>query len=460
MTGCAEQFQIEKQEPVRLFNREYYAVKNLTRSDIRKMKEMMQSDDISAAKTAGLILGRHYVRSGDVEQGFRMIKENLDDSYLDRFTRVSGHLWLYDAGYKMNDIDVIDKEGEYLQSIEMDPVAQKVFRHYCAQEKRAVIDGDLKGCALSDNIAGESPVEIEIFEEPKHVDESSVKEPDGNLMEKIVLNVKSAEEDPKLIDAMLYTISKLGVDVELDFTGVRDDYDFSLDVGSKILTSDTTMYEFAIEMDKVFEEAANLAMLNGGTTIVLGYTKELYQKALEIEDKFKNSDVKIYMFDIEDPNFQTTLSTIKEKAGKDTTISFAVGGSQEQLAKVVPFLRYYSDKPDKTVIACAVDGFGKVFFSSEYAEYFRGAYVVTEVLLLSKANVEQFNQEYYDDYAKLPAVKDMLGHDIVVFMERLKNPSFIADYLTGIKNMDEGTMDRDTEAYKIVTTRKIRKLVN
>ena len=198
------------------------------------------------------------------------------------------------------------------------------------------------------------------------------------------------------------------------------------------------MYEFGLEMGKVFEEAANFAMLNGGTHIVLGYTKDQYEKALEIADKYKDSDVKVYMFDIEDENFQSTLSTIKEMAGKDVTISFAVVGTQQQLVKVVPFLRFYSDKPEKSVIACGVDGLGKLFFTPEYAEYFKGAYIITEVLLLSQPNVEKFNEEYYHDYSKLPTVKDMLGYDMIVFMEKLKNPSFITDYLTGIKSLEEG----------------------
>jgi len=420
------------------------------------MKEMMNSADLSASKTAGLILGRHYVRNGNVEQGYMMIKKNLDDSYLDRFTRISGHLWLYDAANKMNDIDVIDEQLDYLQKVEMDKTAEKVFRHYCAQEKRA-LNGNPKKCALNEIVAGESDVEIEIFEEPKNVSET----PQGSvLMEKIVVNVKSAESDSKLIEAMLYSISKLGLDVELDFSGERDDYDFTLDAGSKILTSKTNLYEFGLEMNKVYEEAVNFAMLNGGMHLVLGYTPALYEKALEIADKYKDSDVKIYMFNVEDPNFQSTLKTVKDEVGEDVTISFAVAGTQEQLVKIVPFLRFYSDKPEKTVIACAVDGFGKLFFNQEYAEYFRGAYIITEVLLLSKANVEKFNEEYYEDYGKLPTVKDMLGYDLIVFMEKTKNPSFMTDYLTGIKSLEEGKTVRDMDAYKIVTSKKIKKLIN
>jgi len=456
--GCTQQLQIQKPEAVSLFNREYYAVKNLTRSDIRKMKELMESDDISAAKTAGLILGRHYVRQGEVEVGYKLLKENLDDSYLDRFIRLSAHLWVYDAALKMDDTQVAEGQRAYLKDVKMDEKAEKAFSHYCAQEKRVALDsGNIKDCVLAEEPAGESEVEIEIFDEPKKVDQP---EGETKLMEKIVVKVNSAEADPQLLEAMLYSISRLGVDVELDFTGERSDYDFILDAETKILTSKTNLYEFDIEMDKIFDEAVNVAMLNGGLTLVLGYIPELYEKAIEIENKYKGTDVKIYKFDVTDPNFQSTLKTIKEQEGEDVTISFAVAGTQKQLVKVVPFLRFYSDKPDKTVIACAVEGFGKLFFNQEYIEYFRGAYVVTEVLLLGQSNIEHFNEEYFNDYSKLPSVKDMLGYDLVVFMEKIKNPSFLMDYLTGIESQEEGRMVRNIDAYKIVTSKKIRKLVN
>ena len=458
VAGCVEQVQIQKPEPLRLFNREYYAVKNLTRADIRKMKMLMESEDTSAAKTAGIILGRHYVREGEVEQGYALLKENMDDSYLDRFLKISGHLWLFDAAVKAGDKDTAEAQREYLRGVEIDATAEKAFRHYCAQEKKAALDGSsIKDCALSETPAGESEVEIEIFEEPKKVHEYEMPE---KLMEKVVVKVISAESDPQLIEAMLYSISKLGVDVELDFSGERTDYDFTLDAETKIVTSKTNMYEFAIEMDVIFEETVNVAMLNGGLVLVLGYTPELFSKALEIEEKYSETDIKIYKFDITDPNFQATLRTVKEQEGENATISFAVAGTEKQLVKVVPFLRFFSDKPDKTIIACGVDGFGKLFFNNEYAEYFRGAYVVTDVLLLGNSHVEEFNEKYFEDYSKLPGVKDMLGHDLIVFMENLKNPSYMMDFLTGIKSLEEGRPDRDTEAYKIVSTKKIRKLIN
>ena len=316
----------------------------------------------------------------------------------------------------------------------------------------------MKKCATDEIVKDEQEIEIEIFEEPKQVEESEDKP--AMLMEKIKVNVKSSESDPKLLEAMLYTISKLNVDVELDFSGEKEDYDFTFDAYTKILTSKTNLYEFGLEMEKVFEEAVNLAMLNGGLNLVLGYTDELYEKTLEIEEKYKDSDINIYKFSVTDENFQSTLRTVREELGEDATISFAVAGSEAQLVKVVPFLRYYSSKPDKTIIACGVEGFGKQFFSPEYIDYFKGAYIVTEVLQLGKPHVERFNEDYYNDYTALPTIKDMLGYDIILFMEKIMNPSYLSEYLTGIKSLEEGRTVREMEAYKIVTSKKIRKLVN
>lgn len=460
LTGCVEQLQLPTQqaEPVTLFNREYYEVKNLTKTDIKKMQMLMASKDKSAARTAGLILGRHYVRNGELDRGYKLLKANLDDSYLDRFTRINGHLWMYDAAIKKNDMETADKEVKYLKGVKMDAKAKKAFNLYCAQEDKVIKNGDLKSCVTAEPPAGETDAGVQIFTEPKKVNEA--KEKAKPQLEKIVVNVKSADKEPQLVDAMLYSIGKLGVDVDLDFTGKEKNYDYTLDLETKIITSKTNLFEFGYNMKKTFEEAVNLAMLNGGINLVLGYTPELYEDAVEIENKYKDDpDIKIYKFDVTDPHFQASLKTIKEQAGDDATLSFAVGGSEQQLTKVVPFLRFYSDKPDRTVIACAVPGLGKLFFNPAYADYFRGAYVVTDVLMLGNHNVEEFNQEYYNDYQKLPTLNDMLGYDLIVFMEKLKNKSFTADYLTGIKSVDEGRTVRDIEAYRIVSSDKLLKLI-
>jgi hypothetical protein len=457
MTGCVEQVNIQKQEPLRLFNREYYAVKNLTRADVRKMNQLMTSDDKSAAMTAGLILGRHYVRNGELEKGYKLLAENLDDSYLDRFSKISGHLWMYDAALKSEKMDVADTEKEYLQNVEMDAKAEKAFRHYCAQERKELKKGTIKDCALLEKPAGETEINIEIIDEEKPKKEIETKH---GIIEKVKVKIENAEADTKFIEAMLYSISKLELDMELDFTGDKMDYDFVFDVKHKIVRTDNAIYEFKIDMAKVFDEAVNLALLNGAYNLVLGYTDELFEKVLEIEEKYKDSDINIYKFSITDPGFQATLKTVKQQVGEDKTISFVVAGSEKQLVKIVPFLRFYSDKPDKTILVNAVNGFGKLFFNSEYIEYFKKSYVVSDVILLGKAEIERFNEEYFNDYTSLPEIKDMLGHDIIVFMQKTKNPSYIGEYLTGITDLEEGRTVRKTDAYKIVTTKKIRKLVN
>lgn len=456
VAGCTVE-QMQGPEPVTLFNREYYAVKILTRADIRKMKELMKSDDKSAAKTAGLILGRHYVRNGQLDEGYQLLKDNLDDSYLDRFTRISGHLWMYDAAQKKGDMETADSELGYINGIQMDDKADKAIRLYCAQEKREIIGGDVKSCVPANESGPEADAKIEIINEPAA--SKTPEQGEAPLLDKIVVKVKSEDADPQLLEAMLYSIGKLGVDVELDLTGEKLSHDYTLDLQTKIITSKTNMFEFGLNLGRTFEEAANLAMLNGGANIVLGYTPEVFEKAVEIENKYKGTNVHIYKFDVTDPNFQGTLKTVRQELGDTAAISFAVAGTEQQLVKVVPFLRFYSGKPDKTVIACAVTSLGKLFFNQEYIDYFRDAYVVTDVLLLGNTNIEHFNESYFNDYQKLPTVKDVLGYDLIVFMEKLKNPSFLVDYLTGIKSVDEEKTERDLEAYQIVSSNKLRKLV-
>lgn len=453
LNACVEQVPIQQADPIRLFNREYYAVKKLTRADVRKMKSLMESTDQSASKTAGLILGRHYVRNGELEKGYELLQINLDDSYLDRFTKVSGHLWLYDAASKLKAETVAEAQIQYLQDLEMDEKAEKAFRVYCNQEVMEIDEKDVKACVVG-KIEQESAIDIEMIDTPDGV-KSDVPQV---LKDKLLINLTSAEKDTKLVEAMLYSISKLGVDIELDFAGDKEGYDFVVDIEKKSISKDGSVYSFNIDMGKNFEEAVNFAILNGGKNIAIGYTKELRVHAEMMVEKYSNDRLRLYMFEVTAPDFQQQLKTVKEMVGEEEAVSFAVVGTADELIKVVPFLRFYSEKPDRTIIVSAVDGFGKKFFSQQYIEYFRKSFVVADVLLLGNSYVEHFNEGFFNDFSRLPNLTDMLGHDIIVFLEKARNPNFEGGYLTGIKNLEEGKAARELNAYKIVTSTKIRQL--
>jgi len=510
--GCFSAFAADE---LVIFNREYYAVKDLNSTDIWKLKELLISADKGAAKNAGVILGRHYVRQGELDRGYKLLKENLDDSYFDRFMRINAHLWVYDAALKSKDDDIVKIEKEYLAKETLDDKADKAFRIYCFQEKLNIDSENVKACinrtvpdkkpesvfdlkpvvkavpsvtavaavpvvvpspsapvvilpeapktAMAPRVAEEKPAvqpaepapTPEIIPEP--VKEQPVKQPAGTRG-KVVVNVLNSFQNPEIVEAMLYTISRQKVSVELDFKGDKSYYDYVIDAGSATITSNGTTYSFAAGRKENMKKACELAVTMGAKLIVLGYSEGFKDTAAEIADSFKGT-AQFMLFNIQEKDFQGRMREFKNKAGGQP-LSYVISGTQEQVLKVLPFLKYYSPRPDKTVIVNAVDTVSKKYLTGEYGEFAKNTYVVTDLVVSESAAAETFAADFTKDFNKAPVISDFIGHDFIQFIEKNRNPSAGNEYLSSIKEVQKGSVKREAGAYRIIGGGKLTKMEN
>lgn len=563
VAGCASTVGAVQDDPIFMFNREYYAVKDLTVEDIWKLKEINISDNKGAAKAAGLILGRYYVRKGDIGKGDQYLKDNLDDSYLDKYMKVNGHIWAYDAASKSGDMDRANKERDYLKKIDMDDKTEKAFKVYCSQENinygsdpKVCINGadskkeiiipiestlvtepsePVQAAPKTENIAKAEEPKQEVKAEEKAAPEKPVAAasitaaapmtfpvitaPDADMLQpstlpeaspkiaqkpekaaetqkaaepkveapatagsadtvidldkpdktqqtpKIktentgrkvaVVNIQNSVKNPEIVEAMLYTISKLKVNIDLDFEGAKPVYDYVLDAATDSITQGSETVDFSFDKKAQMRAAARIMIQSGGRTVAIGYADGLRDTAEEIADEF-GGKAKFYLFNMEDRNFQTKLQEIKGKAG-NSIVSYILAGTQEQALKVVPFLKYYSPRPDKTIIVAAINNLTRKFYTGDYADYTYNAIVVSDTMTAGNADAEKFISDFTKDFGKSPAVSDLIGYDMLLYMEKKRNPSFSAGYLTGITKVANGQVYRAIGAYRIVGGGKLRK---
>lgn len=484
MTGCVKQT-VATEDPIRIFNREYYAVKDMTPADVWKMKEMMASNDMGASKNAGLILGRHYVRNNEKEKGYKLIKENLDDSYLDKFMKVSAHLWAFDAATKSEDSERALKEKELLKKIEMDEKAQKAFKVYCGQEKKIADEKNLLNC-----LEKEKPEDI-FKEAPKAVKENVKEEPKAEIIpdkvpaepiviepvvpvipekkaevipakidgkKRLMIGIINSVQNPELVEAVLYTVSKFKINAELDFSGEKKSYDYLIDAGKRELKQGDTVFEFNVDRKKQMKIAAEQVIKSGAKKIAVGYVEGLRDTASEIAEDYKDS-AEFFLFNMQEKDFQGKLKEIKGKAG-NAGISYVLAGTQDQALKVIPFLKYYSPRPDKTVIAASIDSLSRRYYSGEFSDYTRNSIVVTDIVLTENPAAESFSGDFAKDFGKQAVLSDYIGYDMLIYMEKSRNTQNTTEYLTGIKEIKDGNVIRKTGAYRIVSGGKLLKIEN
>lgn len=559
MAGCVNTVAAMQDDPIFMFNREYYALKDLTAEDVWKLKEINASNNTGAAKASGLMLGHYYVRHNDIGKGDLLIKDNLDDSYLDKFMRVNGHLWAYDAAIKTGDTDRAAKERDYLSKIEMDPKVEKSFKVYCAQEN-ITYKNDPRACVQIVNEEKESfalppapqpheeiiepaakpMAKVEPETEPKQTEKADgatastvslgfpmITAPDPDMLQpttlpevkkaakpeepkaepaktepvkadiaptqdiapvkdtdtvidldspeasvpksaKIkttntgrkvaVVEIENSVKNPDIIEAMLYSISKLKVNIDLDFEGGKPVYDYMLDAENKTITQNNDTVDFSFDKKAQMEKAARIIIQSGAKIVAIGYSDGLRDTAEEVADDYKNK-AQFFVFNMQDKDFQNKLKSIKAKAGNGI-VSYILAGTQEQALKVVPFLKYYSPRPDKTIIVAAINNLTRKFYTGDYADYTYNAIVITDIMIAGNPSAEKFANDFTRDFGKSPAVSDLLGYDMLVYMEKKRNPSFPANYLTGITKIENGQVYRKTSAYRIIGGGKLRSMDN
>lgn len=483
-----------------IFNREYYAIKDLNATDVWKLKELTISEDTGAAKNAGIILGRYYVRQGELEKGYKMLQDNLDDSYFDRFMKINAHLWVLDAAKKSKDEKVAAEQAQYLSGQEMDDKAEKAYRLYCSQEKLHIDNENVRACIERKAVkkpesvfdlqpvvktvskADETPlpspvvaavpampevsmaprVKEENTAEPMHEPEITkpqpVKEQPKPILTKgkVVVNVVNSFQNPEIVEAMLYTISRQKTSIELDFKGDRGFYDYVIDAGAATITAGNSTYDFSSNRKENMTKAADMAVNMGAKIIVLGYGEGYRDTASDIADRYKDR-AQFMLFNIQEKDYQGRLKEFKGKAGGQP-LSYVIGGTQEQVLKILPFMRYYSPKPDKSIVVNAVDTVGKKYLTGEYGEFSKNTYVVSDMILTEQAEAEEFASVFSKDFNKPATMSDFIGHDFIQFIEK-RRVGGSGTYLLNIKETDDG-IKRESRAYRINGGGKLTRVEN
>ena len=482
-----------------IFNREYYAIKDLNATDVWKLKELTISEDTGAAKNAGVILGRYYVRQGELEKGYKLLQDNLDDSYFDRFMKINAHLWTLDAAKKSKDEEVAAVQKEYLSGQEMDDKAVKAYRLYCSQEKLPVDSENVRECIerktvkkpesvfdlqpvvkttskLENHVP--SPVVAAVPEVPEvsmapRVREEKIPEPAAEpeitkpepvkeqskpvlTKGKVVVNVVNSFQNPEIVEAMLYTISKQKTNVELDFKGDRGFYDYVIDAGAATITAGNSTYDFSSNRKENMTKAADIAVSMGAKVIALGYSEGYRDTASDIADRYKDR-AQFMLFNVQEKDYQGRLKEFKGKTGGQP-LSYVIGGTQEQVLKILPFMRYYSPRPDKSIIVNAVDTVSKRYLTGEYGEFSKNTYVVSDMILTDQPEAEEFASVFAKDFNKPASMSDFIGHDFIQFIEKRKVGGS-GTYLLNIRETADG-IKRESRAYRIIGGGKLTKIEN
>lgn len=452
--------------PVEPFSESFYAVKDLNFRDIEKLQSINNSAPTEQSAAAGLILGRHYVKKGQYNQGIKYLEANYKETYISRYMRYSGMLWLFDAYSKSGNEN---KALEYYTMVsnrkEEEPFPS-IIRAYCSSENirtdgrnpfvdcvdsrlskgkiTPIIDDTKKTEGTGIETTPEKESKVTDITEPSG---ETLKEKGKPLTDKVFL---IGATNMEFMQAAVIAIGNKKSQIKLE---MGDGFAFSsakVDPFTKTVFLKSNTYNFDINRKEI-ADATVAHILNDKTITVLASSNEYSAESEEAKLKLRESGVTVHTINFEKGSFENEMKSIANKYSETTKITVLVLAPESKLIKVVPLVRYSVKKPERMRIIIGTDSFGHRYLNDEYGSYFRRAYVYTPVYLVDNAEAAAFRETYMNYYGQEPVLMAYIANDIISFING--EPANMST--TAINHFKSDKAVRYVKGYRILSVNNI-----
>ncbi|QAR31968.1 hypothetical protein EP073_00685 [Geovibrio thiophilus] len=454
--SCAARPQMSA--PVEPFSETFYAGKDLNFRDLEKLQTINSNAPLEQSAAAGLIMGRHYIRKAQYDKGLKFLERSYRETYLSRYMRFSGMLWLFDAYLKTGKEDKALEFYTMISNRKDEEPFPSVIKTYCSTEGIKAGDDPFADCvdsrlkpAPSGKKAGEpaaesvkpeagepdpAPAPVIISEEPK--------------ADKVFLVGGShAEFMQAAIAAVAYKRAsfKLEMGDGIGFNSAK------VDPFHRTVQVDGNTYRFDISKDDIVAETTGYAVLEKAVTVI-AVSNEYAVQAEIAASELKALNIPVHVMNFEKGNFQNEMKSISAKYKQDTRYTVVIFSSEIKLIKVVPLVRYSVKNPEKVKLLIGTDSFGKRYLNDDYVGYFRRAMIFTPAYLAGNANASEFRRIYIDQYGEEPTLSAYMANDMIAFLKG--EP--VSTFATDVKYMDNGKAVRSVKGFRIVSAEKIEML--
>ena len=453
--SCAGRPQVTA--PVEPFSETFYATKDLNFRDLEKLQTINSNASLEQSAAAGLIMGRHYVRKGQYDKGMKFLERNYRETYLSRYMRFSGMLWLFDGYIKTGKEDKALEYYTMISNRKDEEPFPSVIKTYCSSEGiRSTgdpfvdcVDSRLKPSASDKKIKdAEQSITPEITEPEPAPQVEIIKE--KSMADKVFITGSSHMEFMQAaIAAVAYKRAsfKLEMGDGFGFNAAKiDPFRRTVDVGG-------TTYRFDITKDDIVAEATGYAVLEKAVTVI-AVSNEYTNHAETAAAELKAQNIQVHIMNFEKGSFQNEMKAITSKYDKDTRYTVMILSPEIKLIKVVPLVRYSVKNPEKVKLIIGTDSFGKRYLTDDYLGYFRRAMIFTPVYLAGNVNASEFRRVYMEQYGEEPTLAGYMANDIVGFLKG--EP--VSLFATDINYIDNGKAVRTVKSFRIISADKIELL--
>lgn len=449
--------------PVEPFSETFYASKDLNFRDLEKLQTINRNAPVEQSASAGLILGRHYIKKGQYDKGMQFLEKNYRETYLTRYMRYSGMVWLFDAYSKTgNDGKALEYYTMINNRKNEDPFPA-ILRSYCSSENvRTSGENPFDDCIETRFAMGKTlpPVTeqdkegtVPEEEKPFIISPDEAAEPPvsmertGALTDKVYL-IGGSNMD--FMQAAIVAIANKRAQLKLE---MGDGFNFSsakVDPFNRTVYLKSDIYNFDIDRNGI-AQAAVAHLLKDKTVTVVAASNEYGELAEQAVQTLKANSVTTHVINFEKGSFENEMKAIGGRYDANTRISVIVLAPEVKLIRVVSLVRYSIKNPERVRLIIGTDCFGQRYLNEEYAGYFRRAFLFTPAFLAGNMEAAAFRETYMSHYGEEPSLTAYIANDIVSFL----NGEPIVFSATGISNIEGDRAVRTVRGYRIMSISNI-----
>ena len=443
--------------PVEPFSETFYATKDLNFRDLEKLQTINSNAPLEKSAAAGLIMGRHYIRKNQFDKGVKFLERNYRETYLSRYMRFSGMLWLFDAYIKTGKEDKALEYYTMISNRKDEEPFPSIIRSYCTAEGIRAGDDPFADCV--DSRLKPVPADKKV-KEPSAETKTEAKEPDPAPAPEIIKEEARANKvflvggsHMEFMQAAIAAVAYKRAPFKLE---MGDGIGFNaakVDPFHRTVQVDGNTYRFDISKDDIVAETTGYAVLEKAVTVIAVSNEYAVQSELAAAE-LKAQNIPVHVMNFEKGNFQNEMKTITARYKQDTRYTVVVFSPEIKLIKVVPLVRYSVKNPERVKLFIGTDSFGKRYMTDDYSGYFRRAMIFTPAYLAGNANASEFRRLYMDQYGEEPTLSAYMANDMIAFLKGEPVSSFATD----VRYMDGGKAVRTVKGFRFISADKIEPL--
>ena len=474
------------------FRPEYYAARQLQNEDIVKLRELTISTDPFVADSATLLLGSYYLYYGDKNYGRILINRTYNSPNLKNEIKTFGKLWQMESLMSENKVEEAALIGEEIKTDKHTEEYLRAMVIYCNQlnfkienseDVNACIDSVVKGQERNrENNANSNEYDTPINTDNMTYDEyltaiglnKQSPEKEETPVEDTIKEIDTTSE-LDLIDGDLFSDIASGIimsmknnenDFQLKPISAMDaessDSKMSIDVKNYHVRIGSETVNLAPDFDVLAEYTSQLKILRNKDIVIVVSGNSTYEKGKKIIDYLKpsiqdKSQIKkdkvkeVYLFNFSS-GYQKSIQSVL--SGKDE-LKYAIIllGRDDEVSEMIPIAKYWQyDKSIHDIIVTTSFITPFKYIDKEYEKYYQDFSILTHGYLNENATYLEQSNEYEKIHGKSMSADNILGYDMITYINSYINKSGNPKYISNIKEIKNGNAYRNVYLHYVDKT--------